>query len=334
MLNQSCCHMQIERRALYNSLRLNWLQDPALPVEQWQVLDYRALSLEELFEGLKKEGVQLNKASFLALAENADTPEMLTDDLLADSDLDMPAQDRIYLHIFELWRKLIPEKLSLSIFCDELDHEIYRYDQGDPASVELIQDAIANLEVILDENTDEGADPVDVFETVSAGCANDIESFLYDFITEQIDFGNLSYASELLDGFAEYVKDLRWFDFLKARVLMNSDPAGANELIRQLILETEAEPDLELNLEILSFMVQGGERDLFVKLVQLTLPCIQNEEDFQDLMTICADYFRCLDHDSEEQAIQALLAQRAEKSPQDALKPKDPHIAELLKIIR
>src|SRR5438128_2674617 len=116
--------MQIERRALYNSLRLNWLQDPAISVEPWQVEDYRSFSIEKIFEQLKQKNIHLNKASFVALAENADTPEDLTDDLLADSDLDAAAQDYIYLHIFELWRTLIPEKTCLSIFCDELDHQI------------------------------------------------------------------------------------------------------------------------------------------------------------------------------------------------------------------
>lgn len=325
--------MQIERRALYNSLRLNWLQDPTIPVETWQVQDYRDLSLEELFEGLKQLDIHLNKASFVALAENADTPEEITDDLLADSELENSSQDHAYLYLFELWRKILPEKPCLSIFCDELDHQIYRYDQGDSSSVESIQDALANLEVILDENADEGVDPIDVFETVSSGCANDIESFLYDFITEQIDFGNFSYASELLDGFNDYVKDLPWFDFLKARILMNSDPVAANEIIRQLMSENEEERDPEFNLEVLSFMVQGGERDLFAKLVKTTIPLFKTEEEFQELLEICADYFRCLDYDNEENAIQEIIDKRSKISPQALLQPKDPHFFELLKII-
>lgn len=325
--------MQIERRALYNSLRLNWLQDPAIPVEPWQVEDYRSFSIEKLFEQLKQKKIHLNKASFIALAENADTPEDLTDDLLADSELDAAAQDYIYLHIFELWRTLIPEKTCLSIFCDELDYQISCYDQGKTSSAESIQDILANLEVILDENTDEGADPVDVFDTISSGCANDIESFLYDFISEQIDFGNISYASELLDDFNDYIRDLRWFDFLKARILINTDPLGTDEIVHQLIQDAQAEPDLEFNLELLAFMVQGGERGLFAKLVQQTLPLLGSEEDFQDLLSICADYFRCLDQDSKEQAIQAILVKRTKKSPQDAVQSEDLHLKELLQII-
>lgn len=324
--------MEIERRALYNSLRLNWLQDPSIPVEKWQVEDYRSFSNEELFEGLKQQNIQLNKASFLALSENTDSPESLTDDLLADSELDNIAQDRIYLLIFELWRRLIPEKPSLSILCDELDYQIYQYDRGNLANVESMQDILANLEVILDENTDEGADPLVVFETISAGCANNIESFLYDFISEQIDYGNISYATELLDGFIDYVQDLSWFDFLRARILMHTDPAGANEIIRLLVHETEEEPDLEFNLELLAFMVQGGDGDLFHHVVKETVPLLKYEEDFQDLMSISIDYYHCLDLEKKEQMVQEILAKRSKKNLQDLIQTNDPQIQEFLQI--
>lgn len=325
--------MQMERRALYNSLRLNWLQDPTIAVKPWQVDDYRTYSLEKLFEGLKSKGYALNKASFLALAENADTPEDLTDDLLADSELDATDQDFVYLHLFELWRTLLPEKTCLSIFCDELDYQIDSYDQAKSLNAESIQDVIANLEVILDENTDEGADPIAVFETISAGCASNIESFLYDYISEQIDFGNISYASELLDDFIDYVKDLRWFEFLKARILINTDPLGTYETIRQLIQDAKDEPDLEFNLELLSFMVQGGEGDLLAKLVQQTYPLLEMEEDFQDVLNICADYFSCLDQDKKEQEIQTLIQKRKKRSPQEIIEFNDPDFKTLMQII-
>ncbi len=326
--------MQIERRALYNSLRMNWLQDPSLAVEPWQVEDYRALRTEQLYERLKAKALPLDRITFLSFADQADSPEQMTDDLLADQKMDPSVQDQVYLLIFELWRRLVPEKLCLSVFCDELDHEIFRCDQGFIDNPDAIADAIANLAVILDENRDEGNDPHDVFNYVCSGCANDVESFLYDFIAEQIDDDNESYAAELLDDFYGYVQDVKWFDFLKARLTYANDPELANEMVRQLVQEAAKDNDLSFNFELLGFMGTGGERDVFVKLVKQTIPLLQYEEDFQDLLSFCADFFRLLDRDQEEQAIVQILKKRAQKLVEESLTTKDPHIAELLKIVK
>lgn len=324
--------MQIERRALYNSLRMNWLLDPSIKVEPWQVEDYRSMPMTAIFQRLQDKGYVLDKTSFLGLAEAVDTPEELTDDLLADSTLTSSESDQIYLLIFEIWRRLLPEKPCLSVFCDELDHTIYAYDTGTIDKTETIQDAIANLEVILDENADQGGDPVEVFESVTSGCANDVENFLYDFIAEQIDNDNASYASELLDGFSEYVHDVKWFDFLKARLMVNSDPAGADKLIRQLVHESAKDPDLELNLAIISSLVQGGERSLFALLVKKTVELLEKEEDFQDLLELCADYYRCLDQEQDEQAIMNILKSRPKANLGAPVKKSDPQVAQLIKI--
>ena len=82
-----------------------------------------------------------------------------------------------------------------------------------------MENALATLEQILDENEDAGVDAHEVFTSVASGCAHDIESFFYDFISEQIDSGNLSYASELHEAFAVYVSDKKRFEFLAIRIL-------------------------------------------------------------------------------------------------------------------
>lgn len=326
--------MQMERRALYNSLRMNWLLEPSIKVESWQVEDYRSMPVTAIFQRLKDKGYVLDKPSYLGLAEAVDTPEELTDDLLADSTLSNSESDQIYLLIFELWRRLLPEKPCLSVFCDELDHIIYAFDTGMIDKTETIQDAIANLEVILSENADRGVDPVDVFESVTSNCANDVENFLYDFIAEQIDNDNNSYASELLDGFTEYVNDVKWFDFLKARLMATNDPAGSDKLIRQLVQESAKHPDLEFNFAILSFLVHGGERSLFAFLVKKTAELLNKEEDFQDLLELCADYYRCLDQDQEEQAILAILKGRPKGNLEALIKKTDPQVSQLIKICK
>ena len=182
--------MEIERKALYNLLRMNWMSDSNVKAEPWQVQDYRVLSLSSIFQQLSKFGLQSDRNIFLKIADPFDAPEELSDMLLKDVDISPEGQDKIYLLVFELWRRLFPEKISLSILCDELDYQIFLYDQCDPTSFESIQDIIANLQKLMDDSIDVGEKPALVFSSICAGCANDLESFLYDYIAEQIDLGN------------------------------------------------------------------------------------------------------------------------------------------------
>lgn len=324
--------MQIERRALYNLLRMNWLQDPSMEVEPWQIEDYREMSFKALFDRLKDKNIRLDRSNFLSLAESYDTPEDLSEEFLDDAD--PTTQDQIYLLIFELWRRLITEKPSLSIFCDELDHQIHLYDSSPNPNTEAIQDIIANFQVILDENADQGGNPQEIFTSICAGCANDIDSFLYDFIAEQIDNHNDSYAMELLDGFSKYVTDAKWFEFLRARLMASTDLEGANRYLRQILQNYSQADDLEFNLEVLSFLVAGGEQELFVNLAKKTANLVAEEDDFQDLLLICADYYHRLDEDHKEQAIQEILKERSKtKQLNDPISPQDAHFALLDQII-
>ena len=120
--------MQLRDIALYNLLKINWLEDPSIDVEAWQVEDYRKISYEELFERLEKLGISLTQESFFIYSENVSTPEQLLEFLWIHDD-EAKEYDQAYLIIFELWRRLLPEKQSLSIFCDELDYRIELYDK-------------------------------------------------------------------------------------------------------------------------------------------------------------------------------------------------------------
>lgn len=324
--------MELERRALYNSLRMNWLLDSTLQVEAWQVDNYREMTFNKIFDLMAQLGFALDKTTFVALAENVYTPEELVDDLLADSELDQAESDQLYLLIFEAWRRFLPQRPCLSVFCDELDHQIYLYDTGKLEHNEGILDAVANLEVILDENTDQGGDPIEVFELVSAGCANDIESFLYDFINEQIDSENKAYAAELIEDFSDYVHDLKWFDFLRARILASTDVERSNKLIQELVYESAKEPDLEFNLAVTSFLVHGGEPSLFAFLVKTTIHLLSIEEDFQDFLELCIDYYHCLDQEEKEYTLQNILKSRTKNNLEDLLAPTDPQVAEVVKL--
>jgi hypothetical protein len=326
--------METEKKALYNLLRMNWLNDPSIQVEAWQVEDYRSLPMQMLSKQLEARGILLDEGSFYAYAEDAESPEELAEILLEGLMLEPMEQDHIYLLLFELWRRLLPEKLCLPIFCDELDHQIFLYDQGNPSAAESIQDAIANLQVILDESTDSGIKPTEIFEVVSLGCANNLETFLYDYIAEQIDSENIAYAAELADGLGPYLKGSRWFSLLQIRILDTNDPDAAQDQLRKLVQKVVKDKDLSFNLEVLSFIVQGGEKGEFNKLVRKTIPLLETEEDFLDLLAICTDFYRVIDEDERERNVQRLIDHREANQPDSTILPDDEDITKLLKIIR
>jgi hypothetical protein len=326
--------MDIDKRALYNSLRMNWLIDPSIEVDAWQVENYRDMSQPLMFSRLREHGLDFSKNNFCQLAEGYDTPEELTEALIDLEEAAPETEDRVYLLVFELWRRLETDKPCLSVFCDELDHQIFLYDRNQAQDVEDIQDILSNLQVILNENADQGGDPIEVLHSVNKGCANDIETFLYDFISEQIDNDNFSYASELLDACIDYVDDDKWFEFLRVRIMTHTDPENARILVQQLAEEALVENDLQFNLELLAEMVQDGDPEPFKELTLQTSEFLEREEDFQDLLTVCLDYYSCQDQEAEERQLLGILESRSQKPLSNSFDKTDQDLEKLFLIIK
>jgi hypothetical protein len=304
------------RKVLYNLLRMNWLQDPATPCEPWQVEDYREVPEAKLFDRFSKFGFSWDRHSFLAAIEEFDDPEQMADALCEGIIEDPIQQDKVFLLVFELWRRIGRDKLVLDFFCDELDYQIDLYDRGAAESLEGIQNAIAELQTILDENVDEGGgEPQVVFRELTNECANDIERFLYDFIADQLDNGQLNYAQELVDGFMSYVEDNRWLQLLWVRILSERFPREADEQVAQLVRECLEDPDLELNLEILAFLMDRGQKEQFISLAEATATLIEEQEDFAELLEMSIEFFNRLDCEAEEQSLSRLLQKYQSASP-------------------
>lgn len=291
--------MQFRGKALYNLLRSNWLKDPKLAVKPWQVEDYRVLPTDELFSRLKKFNISLNEHSFVLYSENCESPEELLEHLYLE---DGPEeQDQVYLLVFELWRRFVPEKRSLSIFCDDLDYYIVKNNDED------FQKILIEFEDILDENVDMGGDPKEIFSLIEESCAHDIESFLYDYIVQKIDEKDETYASELIEGFYDYVSDPRWFDFLRARIFALTAPEEANLVLGGLLEELEEYADFDLLYEMASFLAKAGDPELFVKAIKLGAELMQTPEDLDDLLELLGEYFRLMDKEEKYQEIQKYL---------------------------
>jgi hypothetical protein len=325
--------MQLERKALYNALRLSWVRDPAMPVKKWQVRDFRAIPSDELYQMLEELDLPLTQRGFLLHAQEVGSPEELAELLSSDDESDPEVDDQRYLVLFELWRRLLPEQQSLSIFCDRLDHEIDCYDQEELESAVRMQDLLADLQEVLDENVDEGTDPHLVMETLSRHCANDVESFLYDYISERLDEGNVAYGSELIEGFCPYLTDRRWVDLLNARVALLTDPERVDALVRQAASAIGESPDLDLTLELLEVVGRCSNPALFLQVMRSALSLLQEEGDFVDLLEICADYCSRQDRAEQEEKILALLDERRGRHVEAPWGPTDGAAHRLVQIL-
>lgn len=325
--------MELGGRALYNLLRISWLENPNIEVKPWQIEDYRSLSIAQLFSRLKDLGIVLEEQSFKAYAESCDSPEDLVECLWVDEE-DLDKQDASYLLLFEIWRRLLPQKQTLSIFCDELDQLIEQYDQGLLEDEELLQKNLQDLEDILDEAADLSGSPEKIFEDLSQLCAHDLYGFLYDYISDLIESNDETYASELINAFYEFLPDKKWFDLLKAWLFASMDLEELNRVAGRLLDQLLDEPDLDLLLEIAKFLVHRGDVRLFMQAARHAIALLKTEEQFQQLLRLIVEYYRCLDKDKEEKYIHRLIQERAERDLQMSLDPSDKTLQYISEISR
>jgi hypothetical protein len=314
-----------QTKALYNALRMGDHKGAKVP--PWAIEDLRAQTFEQLWKRLNQLEINLNQKTFIQFAEGSDTPEDLTE-ILVDEDKDPTYYDQVYLIVFELWRRLFPEKASLSIFADEFDHQIDLYVKDEIETDEQIQDALAQLSEILDEHIDAGMKPKEAFAAVTEYCASDLENFFYLYISDLLDQENPSYAEELFEEFSPFFPKHTTFDFIKARLTSFSDQHEANRQI-----ETILSKKLELNFlfDILRVLVISGDRLPFQKTIKQILLQLKSEEDFIDLLELTADYFSRLDLDAKEQAILKIRQNRKESKA--TLKPTDPDLAKFKEVV-
>lgn len=299
--------MEMQRRALFNSLRLNWLQNKGLDVDKWQVEDLRALATDKLFTRLSSF-VALDQARFLALAEESPSPEELAETLTDESMLEEEA-DKLYLLVFEVWRRLLPDRLTLSIFGDSLDMTIADFDAG-VASEETIAKQLSCLLKLLDEQADSDRSPDEVMQALSEYMASDVEAFLFDYICNLLDAGSLAEASELIEGFFPYVEKKAWFELLQAKVCCEDDPEEAARILWRLVCDPVEEPDCDLQFEILEVLLVLQKDELFIDAIKASLPVLERENDYIELVEMAFEYAEIKEDRARMLALSKILQER------------------------
>jgi hypothetical protein len=279
--------MQFCGRAYYNLLIMNPEACCGLDVESWQSENYRKLSDDDLYDILNTLGITLDDKHLSSLVEQCASPEELVSCL---PDVSEESFENAYLVLFELWRRNFSEKQSLSIFCDQLDNTIEKYHKEVIDSEELVE-TIAELERVLDDNSDHGIEPKEAFASVGFHMAHDLESFLFDFITLQIESRNEQYASELIEDFYAYVTRDHWFDFLRVRLTAQLDSEGASYMLSHLIDKLEEKRDKELLFEALEFIIGFGESASYMSIFSMLIELVNTQDEYADLLNITSNYF-------------------------------------------
>lgn len=323
--------MGFQGRAYYNLLQMGLIDDPNAQHEPWETLDYRSLKTSHLFEFLQELEVFLDLDSFLLYSQRCESPEEITETLVGDQE-DEIRHERTYLVIFELWRRYCKDKESLSVFCDELDHLIWGYDQGEDND-DVIMQKLGELEDILYDNTEEKEEAEKVFLSVSDFTGHDLEEFIYDFAANLLDKEKNLASSEICDGFYDYVTDKRWFDFLRVRLVSLADSEEASYMLEHLCEKLEDDPILDLYFEILKFLIHQEGISLFSFVVEKIEPLLQKEEDFQDFCEILLEYFNSLDKEEEESKVESILMKRELLSKEKEFSSQDPDFTSLKKLV-
>lgn len=307
--------MEFKGRALYNLLTISSKEDISLQVEPWQVLNYRSLSDEVLLKKLFALNLPLTKDNFVLYADSCNSPEELVECLWIQES-DIKGHEQAYLVIFELWRRLLPNRQSLSIFCDELDALISLFDEGEDIDDEVWQKVLSELGDILDKNTEMGNNPKEVFASISQYMAHNIETFLYDFIFELLEKENEVLATSLIESFIDYVGEKKWLHLLRANLLFSSNIQAWKGLVHRLLEEEEENPSLSFLMEVLTFLTISDDSSLVSQCIKQILPLIETEEEKEELFSLMLEFCK---NSNKESALNILNRISDKKALEDVL---------------
>lgn len=315
-------------RARYNLLQRKILEDPSLHVEPWEIANYREWETNDLFDELASFGIEISPRAFEKMAEQFESPEELFENISEEGGEE---SEQVYLILFELWRRILNHFETISIFCDELDHQIDLFQKDPQNNEELLQTLFFELGDIIDDNVDAGQKPKVVLNHIKAHLASDLEKTLYHFIENQLQRGNSTMASELISHFSEYFSDNLLFDFLKIKQLEGVPEDHATSMISRFLEKLREKPDIDTYYAFLRHLVQIGDSDLFKNTSVELLALIKTEWQLQEFLKILLKFLTLNDLDKEEKFIREIIQKRKDIAPQAKLSSEDKKI--LQKII-
>ncbi len=310
--------MELGTKALYNSVRFRALQEGddihSRDSNSWKVANYRNYSLEQLFLELSKLGRTLDKETFLAYSEECDSPEDLLNLFVLEPDEENPeAVDQFYLILFELWRRLIPERPSITILCDELDQNILAYDLGEGDSEPVLESTEALFEVIQ-RNVDEGMPSQEAFKAIEAHCAHDLRRFYTDFILDLLDEGAEKDAEELFFKLSPLLELSPWALLIQARFIAKQSPKKASSLLKQALhLTDKGAMQIGFYAEATQALRWIEDDSLCAPILDAGYRAIKSWEDVITYLEILSDFVSFYDLDQLDARVQKITFEIEEK---------------------
>lgn len=274
----------IESRALYYTLRKSWEKNPDFEVEKWQVTDYQELDEPTLYEEVAVFAPALDSEQFLRYASMFDSPEDMALFFAEDHEDEPKKVDRFYCALFELWKRNVHDRVCVSIFCDKLDRLIDDYHIELEIDTALIDVCIDELLMLLKDYSDGLESKEEVFQALAQGCANDLEGFLIEYFSEQLDEGRREYVREWIDALVDFIDDKNFFTLLYSRSFITSDPIHARSILEQLVNRLSPVDDTDLYSEALDVAIEGGYTALVEDIAIEILSSTNSEEDISDLI--------------------------------------------------
>ncbi len=288
-------------------------------VEPWQIINYRDFSLKQLFTGLNELISELNCDNFKDYASKFESPESFAHNL---SEVAPENKEKIYLYIFELWRRLVDKK-TISIFCDELDHIIDDYNENKNTNEKIIYSTLSDLIDILNYNVDIGENQNKMFACIKRHLSNKLESFICHFLHDQLNNGNKESASELLHDFSDYIENNIWFDFLKIKKIETFASKSSVALMSSFLKNLHEKPNLDIYFDLLSHLITIGDYNLFADVCMESLKLIKNKEQFTKLLNIILDYYIINDMEKKEALMKDLIKEMEPTINNKKIKPSD-----------
>lgn len=306
-------------RSFYNLLQRQYAAGEVTDVPEWKVRDYRQLSIEDLFCELEQLGVEIDVDQLEVIADQAVSPEEVAESIAPAGE----PRDRVYLLLFELWRRLFDDHETISLFCDELDHTIAAYEDDPATNEEDIYILLKELIGILEQNITLGQKPKELFVAVSHYLSHDLESFIYNYIQDLIEGGREMVASELTSNFAHYVQQTLWFDLLKIRLLSGASSHDATAMMARFLEQLQRRPELDLYLDLLHYLNRTGHLELFAQVVREVIPLIKTRQEYVEILDILSEFTHFNDQRQEGELIERLLQQVRQLPPAETISIQD-----------
>lgn len=302
--------MLFSGRGYYNLLWLQKLRGLPVSAESWESKDYRKIPLETLWNELSSLSLYFNSESFTAFCAPLDSPEELIQILMPEEGEE---KNKVYLLIFELWRRLLPAKESVSIFADQLDRKIAAYEKYKD-DLELLS-ALNQVVDILESNTITDDPPEAIFERLCLYVAHDLESVIYTYIDSGLtDDSHLDSRLLLIDHFMPYVKDKSRLQFLRLKSMPVDFSYEREKLAEHIISSLQEKINIPLSIDLLFYFIEKRDKELFSEFFSFLISSVAEEKILVKLLDVLMEYHATFGRQEKQNQVYAFLQKHLDKN--------------------